>query len=152
MRNILNKNDLICVINRFKSLTPNTIPLWGKMSVNQMTCHCSDQILMAHGQIKIQYTGNFFSSKVLKNLILLGMPAPKGKVKTYKELDQFVSGTKPTIFEKDVNNLIEILERFDNEFSSNKQIVHPSFGKMSKKEWGRLVFIHLNHHLKQFGK
>ena len=151
MRNILNKEDLIYVINRVNSLTPNTIPLWGRMNASQMTCHCSDQILMALGKIEFQFAGNLFSNKVLKNLILLGMPAPKGKVKTNKEIDQFVSGTKPTSFEKDVRNLIERLERFDNEFSSKKHVAHPTFGKMSKREWGRLIFVHLDHHLKQFG-
>lgn len=28
---------------------------------------------------------------------------------------------------------------------------HPMFGDLDKEAWGRLIYIHLNHHLKQFG-
>ena len=79
------------------------------------------------------------------------MPAPKGKVKTYKELDQFVAGTKPTTFEKDKITLIKTLGSFTGKFPSNQKIVHPTFGKMDKNQLGRLIYIHLDHHLKQFG-
>jgi len=27
---------------------------------------------------------------------------------------------------------------------------HPFFGELSRKEWGRLIYKHLDHHLKQF--
>lgn len=28
---------------------------------------------------------------------------------------------------------------------------HPIFGAMNKDEWGRIIYKHLDHHLKQFG-
>ncbi|MBK9525384.1 MAG: DUF1569 domain-containing protein [Bacteroidetes bacterium] len=28
---------------------------------------------------------------------------------------------------------------------------HPYFGKLSSREWGRITYLHLDHHLKQFG-
>jgi hypothetical protein len=106
---------------------------------------------MAQGKIDIQYVGNYFSSKILKNLILLGMPAPKGKVKTYEELDQFIAGTKLTNFDNDRKLLISAIKNFENQYPADKRVVHPSFGKMDKSQWGRLIYIHLDHHLKQFG-
>ncbi len=151
MKTVFNLENLSNVVDRINLLHLDKKPLWGRMNVNQMICHCSDQILMAQGKIKIQYVGNFFSSKILKNLILLGMPAPKGKVKTYKELDQFISGTKPTNFDNDRKLLISVIKNFEKEYPSEKSVTHPSFGKMDKSQWGRLIYIHLDHHLKQFG-
>ena len=28
---------------------------------------------------------------------------------------------------------------------------HPFFGPMTEEEWGTLMYLHLDHHLKQFG-
>ncbi|WP_424351099.1 DUF1569 domain-containing protein [Lutimonas sp.] len=29
--------------------------------------------------------------------------------------------------------------------------MHPFFGELNREEWARLVYKHLDHHLKQFG-
>jgi hypothetical protein len=151
MKTILNRKDNDLVVARINSLSEKNDGLWGKMNVNEMICHCTDQIKMAEGKIEIKFVGNFFLTKFMKNLILLGMPAPKGKVKTYKELDQKARGTKPTEFESDRNVLIETIKNFKTEYPNNKNVIHPSFGELSLSQWGRLINIHLDHHLRQFG-
>lgn len=151
MKNILNLNDKKLIIDRVSTLTPDSKRIWGKMNTNQMICHCADQIKLAEGKIDIKFVGNFFLTKIMKNLILIGLPAPKGKVKTYRELDQLENGTKPTAFENDIKLLVDAINNFDFEFPSNKNVLHPSFGNMSKKEWARLIYVHLDHHLRQFG-
>jgi len=151
MNNILILNNQNLILGRINSLSENSKRHWGKMIASQMVCHCADQIKMATGKIKISVKGNIIQKTLLKNIILLGMPAPKGKVKTYKELDQLVRGTKPTTFEKDKQILINLVKNFDLEYPNNNMVEHPSFGKMNKKQWGRLIYIHLDHHLKQFG-
>ena len=85
---ILNKNDNLEIQNRVKSISENSNRSWGKMNVNEMICHVTDQIRMALGQFDIQDKGNFLQKNVLKSLVLIGMPAPKGKVKTFNQLDQ----------------------------------------------------------------
>ena len=151
VKTILNKNDNNLVIFRVNSLSQITEARWGKMNVNEMLYHCNDQIKMAEGKIEIKFVGNFFLTKIVKNLILFGIPAPKGKIMTYKELDQKIDGTRPTIFENDKSTLVDSIKGFDNYNQNNEKVVHPSFGKLSKKQWGRLVYIHLDHHLRQFG-
>lgn len=151
MKNILNINNINSIVNRINSLSENSRRLWGKMSIQQMICHCTDQIKMAEGKTNIKFIGNIFLTKIVKHFILLGMPAPKGKVKTYRELDQFKGGTKPITFENDRKLLIDAIKNFDKEFPFDKKVVHPSFGEMNKAEWARLIYIHLDHHLRQFG-
>lgn len=151
MKTILHNNDINAIISRINSLSDSATALWGRMNVNEMICHCTDQIRMAEGKIDIKFVGNFFLTNIVKNLILFGIPAPKGKIMTYKELDQKIDGTRPTIFENDKSTLVDSIKGFDNYNQNNEKVVHPSFGKLSKKQWGRLVYIHLDHHLRQFG-
>ncbi|MBU1095021.1 MAG: DUF1569 domain-containing protein [Bacteroidetes bacterium] len=152
MKSILNESDKKELIKRISRLKNDSKKLWGKMSSGEMICHLFDQINMATGKRKTKYVGNKFLSIILKWIVLLGLPTPKGKVETVKELKQGAGGTKPTIFETDGKTLIELLEKFNENYPNNKLIVHPAFGKLNKRQWGRLVYLHTNYHLKQFGK
>ena len=54
MKNVLILDNLSSLVERINLLDPDQKPLWGRMNVNQMICHCSDQIAMTQGKIKIQ--------------------------------------------------------------------------------------------------
>jgi len=140
------------MIKRISKIQTYAERLWGKMSVNEMICHVSDQIKMALGKIETRYIGNLAQETILKRLVLFGMPIPKGKVKTVKELDQNKGGTKPIEFEKDKTALIELIQRFDAAFADDTKYRHPVFGWMKKKQWSRLVYLHMDHHFRQFGQ
>lgn len=90
-----------------------------------MVCHSADQIRMAVGGLKTNYAGNILTSTLLKHLILFGMPAPKGKIETVKELKQGVGGTKPTQFEADKKTLSELIYMFDSLYHSGKRLFIP---------------------------
>ena len=152
MKNILNKNVLKEIIERVEKVTDNDARLWGKMNSHEMLCHAADQIRLATGEKVSAFRGNKATRTILKRLILLGMPAPKGKVETTKELKQGAGGTKPTTFLEDQKTLISLLKDFVDNFEEGELIEHPAFGNMNKKEWGRLAYIHVNYHLKQFGR
>lgn len=150
MKNILSPLTQKEIENRINSLNKNSDRLWGKMTVDEMLCHCSDQIKMAIGEIQTKYAGNPFLNTIVKHLILLGMPAPKGKVETVPELKQNVGGTKPIAFDKDKKTLLDLVKNFQNRIENNPNQVHPAFGKLTTEQWARLCYIHLDHHLKQF--
>ncbi len=152
MGNILKKEEMQSIIKRIEGLEEGSKRLWGKMNVNEMICHCSDQIKMAAGIIPTRFIGNFISKTLLKWLIMGGMPAPKGKVETVRELKQGKGGTKPVDFEKDRAGLINLVADFDKLYIDGLFVVHPAFGKMNKRQWGKLCYAHLDHHLKQFGR
>ena len=44
--------------------------------------------------------------------------------------------------------LLNYLERVRQQKNLNE---HPFFGELNRKEWARLTYKHLDHHLKQFG-
>ena len=151
MKNILDITTRKEIEERINSLNESSHRLWGKMNVNQMVCHCSDQLKLAFGELPSKDVSNFLLKTVLKHLILLGMPAPKGKVETLPEIKQGVGGTKPTTFEQDKKTLLDFIRNFQNRIEKNPNQVHAAFGELSTDQWGRLCYIHLDHHLKQFG-
>jgi hypothetical protein len=150
MKNILDSSIQKEIENRIIFLHENSKRLWGKMSVNEMVCHCADQIRIAFGELPSKDVGNVLLKTILKHLILLGIPAPKGKIETVPELKQGVGGTKPTLFYKDKNTLIDFIQNFQKRIEKKPNQVHPAFGTLSTKQWARLCYLHLDHHLKQF--
>lgn len=152
MKNIINQEDEIELLNRIKWLDEKDRPRWGKMNVNEMVCHLSDQIRLALELKEAKYVGNKMQEKYFKHLVLLGIPAPKGKVETVQELKQGDGGTEPTEFYSDKAGLITLIKKFNVAFNERETVQHPMFGYLNKKEWGRIICTHLNHHLKQFGR
>jgi len=152
MKNILNTKNREELLTRINNLQESDHALWGKMNANEMLCHLADQIRVALHQIKTRDFSNFFSRIVLSKLVLWGMPAPKGKVKTFPEIDLAKGrGTKPVEFENDKALLKKVVsDSMEKEHNFNYQ-PHAAFGKFTRKQWGRIIYIHLDYHLKQFG-
>ena len=150
MKNIINQEDEIDLLNRIKWLDEKDKPKCGKMNAHETVCHVSDQIRLAIELKSAEYVGNRKHEKILKHLVLLGIPAPKGKVETVKELKQGDGGTKPTEFYSDKAELITLIKKINVAFDDKKTVRHPVFGYLNRKEWGRLIYTHINHHLKQF--
>ncbi|MCK9424494.1 MAG: DUF1569 domain-containing protein [Ignavibacteriaceae bacterium] len=152
MKNILNVQNREKLLTRINNLKETNSRLWGKMSANEMLCHLADQIRVATYQIKTRDFSNFFSRTILSKLVLLGMPAPKGKVKTFSEIDLAKgNGTKPTSFENDRSQLKKIVSEFIEKDSSFNYQPHGAFGPFTREQWGRIIYIHFDYHLKQFG-
>jgi len=131
--------------DRIDKLKANAKPKFGKMNVNQMICHCTDQIRLALNTIHAQEYGAL-TPKVVMQL------AAKGKtVPVAKGLGQVEGGgTQPTNLKNDITLLKQhLLEFFELEKDFNFG-AHPYFGQLNKEQWIRITSYHLNHHLTQF--
>jgi hypothetical protein len=148
MKNIFNQLHSEEILNRIDKLSPNSKPQWGKMDVAQMLAHCSSfqDIAMGHSFPARGWLG-----------ILIGNFV-KPIFYNDKPLAQNMS-TIPTI-------LIEDEKEFETEKEKLKQKIitfqtngpekctthpHPFFGKLTSEQWGKGIYKHLDHHLKQFG-
>lgn len=150
MSNLLNPADCENILKRLSTLLPTSERRWGSMTAQQMLCHVTDQLRMALGELPAETFGTIFHRTILKKLVLMGMPIPKGKVKTIPELDQHLSGTPTTTFDNDRNTLCQTMEKFL--IAPEPALVpHAVFGALNKHEWGRLAYIHMDYHFKQFG-
>jgi tetratricopeptide (TPR) repeat protein len=78
------------------------------------------------------------------------VPWPAGIV-TRPEVDQQIGGTPPTDFAADVaalEQLVEAATTMPGFFSGRP---HPIFGPLSDAAWMRWAYLHMDHHLRQFG-
>lgn len=150
MGNVLNIKDFEEIKIRIADLKRDDLPIWGKMNVGEMLCHTADQIKLATGEIKSEDRSKFISRTLVKRLILMGMKAPKGKVETLAEVNPHKLGSKPVNFDSDRDYLLRKLQEFID-FNENEVKPHALFGKLSKKQWGKIIYAHLDHHLNQFG-
>ena len=134
--------------NRVLRITPGSARQWGTMSVSQMVHHLN----LACGSSLGFYTlpdESYLLSRTLFRRILVdwfpeqpvGLRLPKGFKIPHDA--QFDFG-----FEKE--QLLKIMDAAWHARSPDDWRPHCMFGKMSPEEWGKLLQIHIDYHLKQF--
>jgi hypothetical protein len=132
---------------RVDRLRPDSPRQWGRMSAHEMVCHVSDQLRVALGDLPTQPKPMFLSNRALRQLFVYWLPWPKGKIPTAPEM----LTSRPAEWDRDVAALRELLDRFAVRRPHEAWAVHPAFGPLSGREWGRLCHKHTDYHLQQFG-
>lgn len=148
MKDIFNQIHVMEILNRIDQLSPNSKPQWGKMDVAQMLAHCSSFQGIA--------MGNAFPSRGWLGVLIGKFVKPI--FYNDKPLAQNMS-TIPTIlivdekeFETEKGNLKQKIITFQkNGPHKCTTQPHPFFGKLTSEQWGKGIYKHLDHHLKQFG-
>ena len=147
MKNILNDKDYSEIKERIKDLSVASIRRWGKMDMQQMLVHCTVQLKLAVGEIPSETQGpSFMRSRLGKWILFSNIPWPKG-ASTPAEMNAQLAHFSPTDIEIEKKELLEYLEKIKDKDQLHQ---HPFFGNLNQKEWGRLIYKHLDHHLKQF--
>jgi hypothetical protein len=133
------------LISRFEKLRTDTRPGWGSMTPAQMIAHVADPMKTAMGEITVAFKPGLFSNPVVRHLIIYWSPWPKG------------APTAPEFLHHDAGELEAgraalrgTLERFVAGGKGASLKPHPAFGRLSGRAWGRLMYRHLDHHLRQF--
>ena len=70
-------------------------------------------------------------------------------IKTRPEMDQLQGGTPPAEFASDLEKLRILFNRFCT--SEVEFAPHATLGQMSRSERMRHAYLHMDHHLRQFG-
>jgi hypothetical protein len=149
MKTLLNIPDRNEVLDRLTGVRPESQRRWGSMSAHQMICHLSDSLRAALGKKQINQSATFFKRTIYKWAALwLPFRWPHG-IKTRPEMDQHQGGTPPTEFATDLEKLRILLGRFCN--SEGEFAPHTTLGQMSRTERMRHAYLHMDHHLRQFG-
>jgi len=151
MKSLSNQLDREQLRDRLLMIAPDSPRRWGKMSSHQMICHLTDSFKAGTGEKTVSPTGNVFHRTVLKFLALyLPVPWPHG-VPTRPEMNQDLGGTAPVEFEQDRAQLIAMIDRFSRAQRDFDWHPHPLFGLMADRDWFRWGYLHVDHHLRQFG-
>ncbi len=151
MKSLRNQRDREQLRNRLLQVGPDSQRRWGKMSAHQMICHLTDSFKAGTGDKSVSSTGNVLHRHPLKWLALyLPVAWPHG-VPTRPEMNQEIGGTRPVEFERDRSELLELIERFSRPQRDFDWHPHPLFGLMADRDWYRWGYLHVDHHLRQFG-
>lgn len=83
---------------------------------------------------------------VLRWLALYVLPLPRGVATV-----PILLTTKPSVWEDDVRQLVELIERAARSPGDAAWGESPVFGNLTREQWGALSYKHVDHHLRQFG-
>jgi len=134
--------------NRVLRTTPANPRQWGTMNVSQMLHHLNLASGSALGFYKLP-DESYLVSRTLFRWILVdwfpeqpvGLRLPKGfKIPHTAQFD----------FDFEKQQLLNILDAAWHARSAADWQPHPMFGPMTVKEWGKLLQIHIDYHLRQF--
>ncbi|WP_338793336.1 DUF1569 domain-containing protein [Bernardetia sp. MNP-M8] len=149
MKNIFEKTVVEQTIKRIEKLSPETQPLWGKMSVEKMLAHCNVTYEMIYEQEK-HPKPNAFMKFILKTFVKSQVIGEKPYSRNGQTAPQFIIKDE-RVFEAEKKRLIDYItktQELGQEYFNNKE--SHSFGKLSKTEWNNMFYKHLDHHLSQF--
>mgnify|MGYP003564985452 FL=1 len=150
MKNIFDQNDTIHLIKRINSLTEDSFPKWGVMSVDKMLAHCNVTYELIYEPEKHKKP-TFITKWLLKTFV---KPKVTNDISYRPNLPtaSMIEITNSKNFEEEKKRLIGFIQKtqqlgseaFEGKESSN-------FGKLTSKEWNNMMAKHLDHHLTQFG-
>ena len=111
--------------------------------------------MLAHLQVPI---GVAMGTHTVKGNLLMKLILPLFKKKLYDEKPwkqglptdkTFIMTGKTKDFELERNKLLDMVSRFTEANMVNEK--HPIFGRLTKEQWSKATWKHIDHHLKQFG-
>ena len=151
MKTLADQRDVDELLRRIEQVRSDSPRKWGRMSAPQMVCHLTDAFRMATGDRAVTGTATLAGRTIVKWIALhLPVQWPQGSIKTVPECDQEISGTTPAEFARDVAELEARLRSFAVRRGADWPL-HPIFGRLSGSQWLRWGYLHVDHHLRQFG-
>ena len=136
------------ILDRLYKLSPDSQRLWGKMHVAQMLAHCKQafKVPLTDKPIPRMFIGLLLGWMVKSKLYnetpwKQGLPtSPDFIVKDQRD------------FDTEKNALVELVNKFHTTGPEGVgKYPHPFFVKFTKEPWGKMMWKHLDHHLRQFG-
>jgi hypothetical protein len=152
VKTLARAGDKAEVLQRLSAVRPDSARRFGRMSAPQMVCHLGDAFRAVIGRMPVSDATGLLQRTVVKWIALyLPLRWPGGRILTRPELDQEGGGTRPGEFAADVAEVAELVELITARPRPFAWQPHPIFGRMSDAEWLRWGYLHMDHHLRQFG-
>lgn len=137
------------VVQRIAALTPQSRPLWGKMTVSEMLAHVNVAYEMVY--TTKHRRPNPIMRWVLRTIVKQKVVGPAPYPHNTPTAPAFrITDTRD--FETERERLLAYLQRVASEgrarFEGRESL---SFGQLTANDWNVLFAKHLDHHLQQFG-
>jgi len=152
VKSLARSSDKAEILRRLRDVRPDSARRWGRMSAPEMVCHLCDAFRMGTGEKPVTRPPSLPERTLIKWIALyLPVRWPPG-IATTPEIEQGVGGTRPCEdFAADVSQLEALVERVTVPARTFDWRPHPIFGRMSDSAWLRWGYLHMDHHLRQFG-
>lgn len=129
---------------RIRALTPASPRRWGKMSADQMLWHVNQVFQTSLGDRSVPSRRPPFPVPVLK-FMLFNLPWPHGAPTAPEYVAE---GARD--FDAERRACLELIDRFTARGMDERDWSPAVFGPITGREWSRLHWKHLDHHLSQF--
>jgi len=149
MKNLFEGPTATEIKNRIARLQPSSERQWGKMDAAQAMAHCATAMEWA---VDDSFAPRMFVGRILGPLVkskVLKDDAPmKRNTPTAKSL--VIANERD--LQKERQRLSTLIDRFSQGGPQGcTRRAHTFFGSLTPEEWARLMYKHLDHHLRQFG-
>ena len=139
------------LLRRLRTVRADSRRRWGKMTAHQMVRHLADACRMVVGEVIVSDASGFAQRTVIKWIALYTpFKWPPG-IPTRPEIDQQIVSMGAADFATDLAQTIELVEALAARAGTGVWPTHPIFGRMSEAAWMRWGYLHVDHHLRQFG-
>lgn len=135
------------LIQRAMRVQTGMKPNWGQFNAVKMLRHVGAGVEMALGELKVPPKKGPMRNAFVRWLVIDSpMPVPKSVPTAPELISQPTAGV-----EEEQARLRAALERFAARGQEGDWAEHPAFGRLDGRQWGKLTWKHIDHHLKQFG-
>jgi transposase InsO family protein len=149
MKTLFERATLDEVAGRLAQLRAESERLWGKMSAAQMLAHCSATMEMAVGMTfpPRRFVGRLVGPIAKRAILTQGKPFRRNSPS-----DKSLIIHDDRDFETERQRLCALLDRFQAGGPDGcTRHPHSFLGSLTPLEWAAFMYIHLDHHLQQFG-
>ena len=146
MKSLFDQEAYNEVRTRLNALTENSERQWGKMTPGQMVCHCQAPLNIILEKNDYGLKPNWLIKTFFKKSMYNDKPWRKN-LPTVPGMKQ----TEPKNLNQERTELESLLEELHAQRDRNDWQEHPTFGALTKEQWGKMQYKHLDHHLTQFG-
>jgi hypothetical protein len=149
MKNLFEAETVAEVKERMAGLRPDSERLWGKMAPAQALAHCCGAMEMAAGTklLPRRFLGRIFGPVAKKSILRDGKPF---RPNSPSDKHLVVADERDLIVER--QRLSGLIDRFAAAGPAGCTThPHSFFGSLTPVEWAEFMYVHLDHHLRQFG-
>lgn len=148
MRTLFERDAADEVMTRIDRLQPAVQRQWGKMDVAQMMAHCSAALDMASGKAILP---RIFIGRLIGSLVKPIYSNEKPFSKNNPTAPKLVVSDQRDFRREQEQLKLKVMEFQQGGEGNCSRHPHPFFGSLTPYEWGRGMYKHLDHHLRQFG-
>lgn len=145
MKSLFENEALNEIRTRLNTLSETSEKKWGKMTVGQMAHHCQLPLNVLLEKENYNLKPNWFAKTFFKKAMYSDKPWKKN-LPTMRQFRE----TTPRDFTTEKQNLEQLLDEFETQRERTNWKPHPTFGTLTKEQWGKMQYKHLDHHFRQF--